>query len=193
MDILNPNTALGSAIVEAVEIHPAVSTAPNALRSMRRAAVTAAAEAMADARDADPDDVERAQIMAPQLVDDAALSLSLHHQRTMPIILDGDASARHDELAELVSDLPLVSVVGLDDGDTLARVEEAIARTMLVRAKTLSSAGVDERDVVRWILSTAMRAAAERGVRMSDLDDDDLVELVEDSLDDALASGEGGA
>jgi hypothetical protein len=176
-----------------VEIHPAVSTAPNALRSMRRAAVTAAAEAMADARDADPDDVERAQIMAPQLVDDAALSLSLHHQRTMPIILDGDASARHDELAELVSDLPLVSVVGLDDGDTLARVEEAIARTMLVRAKTLSSAGVDERDVVRWILSTAMRAAAERGVRMSDLDDDDLVELVEDSLDDALASGEGGA
>lgn len=190
MDILNPSTALGSAIVEAVEVHPAVSSAPNALRSMRRAAVTAAAEAMADARDADPDDAERAQIMAPQLVDDAALSLSLHHQRTMPIILDGDASARHDELAELVSDLPLVSIVGLDDGDTLARVEEAIARTILVRAKTLSSAGVDERDVVRWILSTAMRAAAERGIRMSDLDDDDLVQLVEDSLDDALASGE---
>lgn len=190
MDIMPHTTALDAAIERAVDVHPAVAGAPMALRGSRRAAITATALAMAAARDADHADEARSIVLAPQLVDESAMSLELHRTRTGPIVLQHNGGTRLADLAIRVAEMPLVSDLGLDDGDTLARVEDAITRVMQIRSRAIAALELGDRDLVRWILSTAMRAAVVRQVRIADLDDADVVELMEDSLEDALAEGE---
>lgn len=145
---------------------------------------------MASARDVDHGDETRCIVLAPQLVDESAMSLDLHRTRTMPIVLHQNGGTRLVDLASRVADMPLASDLGLDDGDTLARVEDAITRVIQVRSRAIAAMEVGDRDLVRSILSTAMRAAMIRQVRIADLDDADVVELIEDSLEDAMAEGE---
>lgn len=182
MDMNTEAGPLEAAIDRAVDVHPAVTTAPKALRSARRASMKATAEAMAEFRGAlAPEDV-----CTTQLVEDAATSLRLVRQEDGSMYLDATPGERHDALAKSLAHMPIASDLGMDDGPTIARLEEAMARILVIRASDVGESGIGERSMVADILSTIMRVAGSRGTKLSDMEDHDMIRIVEDSLDDLL-------
>jgi hypothetical protein len=142
----------------------------------------ATAEAMAEFRGI----LAAEDVCAAQLVEDAATSLRLVRQADGSMSLDAAPSERHDALARSLAHMPIVSDLGMDDGSTIARLEEAMARILVVRASDLGGSGIGDRSMIADMLSTIMRVARRRGGRLSEMEDGDMIQLVEDSLDDLL-------
>lgn len=167
---------ISDAIHIAAAAHPAVVDAPDQLRTSRHAAVTATASAMADA-----DGSEHVEDAA-QIVDEAAIALSLHYDRTSPVVLRAAVREHHTDVAARLALVPEAVAAGLDLPESIARVEAALTRARRMRQSFCD----DLRAAWSCVLSTLIPTLGARGTPVENLDDADLLQVIEDCLDASL-------
>lgn len=177
---------LSRAIGHAADVHPSVVSVPHPLRNATRARVSATANALADAADADFRDAEAASDIASQMVDEAAMALGVHPDRTSPVHLHAEVTPRHRALAHILGSVPAAVRSGYDDPDAIARSEKAIGRAMRIRSSEIDHDPEAEAAFVSMVVGAMMRACIQRGVPAGSLDDDQLMELAQDACDASI-------
>ena len=180
------SSPLSRAIGRSSAAHHSGKNTPLAIRKAQTARLSAIAHAMADADNADFRNVATANMIADQMVDDAALSLGLVHDRTARISLRAETLPRHMALADSLLLRPEIERAGFGDATGIARTEKAIGRAIRIRAAAIGREDESEALLIATIISTILTTCIARGVSVNEMDDSALMVLVEDASDLSL-------
>lgn len=162
--------------------HPSNRVGPSRTAVSRHTRIVVMAQAMDEACGHDrrlprPD-------RAVQAVDDAVEALGQAGLRKAPPILAVTVEARHVAMARRLSGVSTAVEAGYDAPSSIARSEEAIGRVLRMRLGEDEGAhdGLTSAMTVS-IVGSLIRVCGSRSTPITDLDDSELVQLVEDCFD----------